>query len=156
MAWRWVRALATALALAAAPLPAQQVTELGVQAIATASDPALAVGGGYAGLRVSRRFRLSAAAGIGGSGGRTAWRGELLTHFLLTPRARSGIGAYLTGGVAAVGGPADEGYLVLALGAESRPGARSGWFVEAGVGGGARLAAGYRWRRFPGWWTLIE
>ena len=38
--------------------------------------------------------------------------------------------------------------VVLTLGLEARPAARDGWFVEAGVGGGARLAAGYRWRRF--------
>ncbi len=142
--------------LAAAPLMAQQVKEFGIQGIAAASDPALAVGGGYAALRVSRRFRLSAGAGVGASDGRTAWRGELLAHFLLAPRARGGLGGYVAGGVAAVGGPVDEGYLVLALGVESRPGMRSGWFVEAGVGGGARVAAGYRWRRFPGWWPLAQ
>jgi hypothetical protein len=66
------------------------------------------------------------------------------------------VGAYLAGGVAAVGGPADRGYLVLAAGIEDRPGARSGWFLEAGVGGGARLAAGYRWRWFPDWWPLVQ
>ena len=63
---------------------------------------------------------------------------------------------YLAGGIAGVGGPEDEGYLVLAIGIEHRPGARSGWFVEGGVGGGARVAAGYRWRRFPAWWPLAD
>ena len=57
--------------------------------------------------------------------------------------------AVRAGGVAAVGGPVDEGYLVLALGLEGRPGGPDGWFVEAGVGGGARLAAGWRWRQWP-------
>jgi hypothetical protein len=38
----------------------------------------------------------------------------------------------------------------------SRPGAAWGWFVEAGVGGGARLSAGYRWRWFPNWWYLVR
>lgn len=156
MRWRWASALAAAAPLVAAPLTAQRVTELGVQAVGTASDPALAVVAGYAALRVSRRFRLSAATGVGGSAGRTAWRGELLAHFLLAPGSRRGIGGYAAGGVAVVGGPVDEGYLVLALGIESRPGAGSGWFLEAGVGGGARLAAGYRWRRFPRWWPMGE
>ncbi|MBA3893587.1 MAG: hypothetical protein H0X69_07810, partial [Gemmatimonadales bacterium] len=66
-----------------------------------------------------------------------------------------GPGVYVAGGVGAVGGPADRGYLVLALGIENRPGGPSGWFAEAGVGGGARLAGGYRWRWFPGWWRLV-
>jgi hypothetical protein len=156
MTWRWARVLAAAAPLAAAPLPAQRIPEVGIQGIATASDPALAVAGGYAGLRVSRRFRVSAAAGLGASDGEMAWRGELLAHFLLAPRARRGVGAYAAGGVAAVGGPVDEGYLVVALGLEARPGAGSGWFVEVGVGGGARLAAGYRWRRFPPWWPVAR
>jgi hypothetical protein len=142
------------LPIAATPLPAQQVTELGIQAVGTASEPALLVGGGYAALRVSRRFRLSASAGLGGSDGRTAWRGELLAHFLLAPRERRGVGGYAAAGVAAVGGVEDEGYMVLTLGLESRPGSTSGWFVEGGVGGGVRGAAGYRWRFFPGGWPL--
>lgn len=149
MRWRWAKVLAAAAPFAAAPLPAQQITEVGVQAIGTASDPALAVAGGYAALRVSRRFRLSAGAGLGGSDGAKAWRGELLAHFLLAPRARSGVGGYGAAGLAVVGGPVDQGYLVLTLGVEARPGRRTGWFLEAGVGGGARLAAGYRWRSFP-------
>jgi hypothetical protein len=45
---------------------------------------------------------------------------------------------------------------VLAAGIEGRPGAASGWFLEAGVGGGARLSAGYRWRWFPRWWDLVR
>ena len=61
-----------------------------MQAIGTASDPALLVGAGYAALRVSRRFRVSAAAGVGGSDGQTAWRGELLAHFLLRPGNATG------------------------------------------------------------------
>lgn len=152
MASRW---LSVAAALAAAtPAGAQQVRELGIQAIGTLSDPALAVGGVYAGWRPTARARLSGSLGLGRSGGETAWRGELLGHFLLSPARRRGAGAYLAGGVAAVGGPVDRGYLVLAVGLEDRPGAGSGWFAEAGVGGGARLSAGYRWRWFPDWWPL--
>jgi hypothetical protein len=152
MALRWLSAVA-ALA-AAAPAGAQQVTELGLQATGTLSDPALAVAGVYGAWRPSSRGRISAAAGLGGSGDATAWRGELLGHFLLAPNKKRGPGVYLAGGVAVVGGPADRGYLVLAVGIEDRPGGPSGWFAEAGVGGGARLSAGYRWRWFPGWWRL--
>ena len=150
MSLRWARLLLTVLAWPRVA-PAQQVRELGVQAIGTASDPALAVAGVYAALRPSTRFRVSLGAGAGTSDEDTAWRGELLAHFLLSPRARRGVGGYAAGGVAAVGGPRDEGYLVLLLGAETRPGAASGWFAEAGVGGGVRVAVGFRqrWMRRP-------
>ncbi|HEY9504391.1 MAG TPA: hypothetical protein VIQ27_00355 [Gemmatimonadales bacterium] len=154
MALRWLSA-AAALAAAAPPTGAQQVSELGIQAIGTLSDPALAVGGLYAGWRPARRARVSASLGLGGSSGEVAWRGELLGHFLLAPTRREGVGGYLAAGVAAVGGPTDQGYLVLALGVESRPGGSSGWFAEAGVGGGARISAGWRWRWFPRWWYLV-
>ena len=144
--------LAAALGLGGAPVGAQQVTEFGVMGIATASDPTLVVAGGYGAIRTSPRTRISAGLGAGASDGRAAWRGELLAHFLLNPTRRSGVGVYGAGGLAAVGGPVDQGYLVLTLGLEARPGGRSGWFVEAGVGGGARLAAGVRWRRRPPGW----
>lgn len=153
MALRWLSAVAALCA--AAPAGAQQAKELGIQATGTLSDPALGVGGVYGAWRPSARSRISAALGVGGSDGETAWRGELLVHFLLAPARKHGPGAYLAGGVAVAGGPADRGYLVLALGVEDRPGGRSGWFAEAGVGGGARLSAGYRWRFFPDWWRLV-
>jgi len=50
--------------------------------------------------------------------------------------------------VAAVSGPIDQGFVVLTLGVESRPGAATGWFAEAGVGGGVRGAVGIRRRWF--------
>ncbi len=153
MGLRWLSA-AAALA-AATPAGAQQVKELGIHATGTLSDPALGVAGVYGAWRPSARGRVSAALGVGVSDGDAAWRGELLGHFLLAPRRRSGIGAYLAGGLAVVGGPVDRGYLVLGLGIEGRPGAASGWFAEVGVGGGARLSVGHRWRWFPDWWRLV-
>jgi len=162
MASRWARRPAAGRALAAllawalgsggAPVSAQQVTEFGLMGIATASDPTLVVAGGYGAIRTSRRTRISAGLGAGVSDGRAAWRGELLAHFLLNPTRRRGVGVYGAGGIAAVGGQVDQGYLVLTLGLETRPGGRSGWFVEAGVGGGVRVAAGVRWRRWPPGW----
>jgi hypothetical protein len=153
--WAAARALGALLAAAvgATPAAAQQVVEFGLAGIVTGSDPALAVAGGYGGIRTSRRTRLAASLGAGLSDGRAAWRGELTAHFLLNPTRRQGVGAYGAGGVAVVGGPVEQGYLVLALGLEARPGARAGWFVEAGVGGGARLALGFRWRRWPAGWV---
>jgi len=129
-----------------APLPAQYGREIGVQVMGTASDPVLAVGSLYAALRPANRTRLSASAGAGISSGEAAVRGELLGHFLLSPNKLAGTGFYVAGGVAVVAGPVDRGYLVLTLGLEDRPGSPSGWMVELGLGGGARLALGYRWR----------
>lgn len=157
MGSRWADAAGGTLLLAvfltaARPAAAQRVTELGVVAIGTAADPGLLVGGITGALRTSLRTRVAAVVGAGGSAGDLAWRGELLAHFLLAPTRRDGAGVYGAGGVAVVGGPVSQGYLVLAIGLEGRPGARAGWFVEAGVGGGARLALGYRWRRLPAAW----
>lgn len=145
---RWASLAAAALAAAPLPAGAQQMKELGLQAIGAASDPAFLGAGVYGAWRPSRRARVSAGAAVGGADGRTAWRGELLAHFLLTPSARRGVGVYGAGGVAVVGGPIDEGYVVLTLGVESRPGESSGWFAEAGFGGGARGAVGWRRRWF--------
>jgi hypothetical protein len=131
----------------ARPLAAQQPHEIGIQAIGTGSDPAAGVGALYGALRTSNRTRLSVAGGVGGSAGELAFRAELLGHFLLSPNKRKGTGPYLAAGVAAVGGPVERGYLVLTLGVEQRPGGGAGWAAEAGVGGGLRLALGYRWRR---------
>jgi hypothetical protein len=130
----------------AAPLAAQHGKELGIQAIATGSDPALGVIGVYGAIRPSTRTRVSLTAGPGVSDGDPAFRGEALGHFLLSPGQRRGAAFYLAGGVAAVAGPVDRGYLVLALGLEARPGGESGWGAELGVGGGVRLMLGYRWR----------
>jgi len=128
------------------PLAAQQGRELGLQGIGTASDPALAVVALYAGLRTSTRTRLSASAGAGASSGDLAFRGEILGHFLLSPGKRQGAAFYFAGGVAAATGPVDQGYLVLTVGVEDRPGAPTGWAAEIGVGGGLRVGLGYRWR----------
>jgi hypothetical protein len=149
MRFRWGRVLVAAVAF---PLPsvAQQIREIGIQGVGTASDPALAVAGVYGGLRTSGRTRLSASVGAGISGSELAWRGELLAHFLLSPEERRKAGAYIAGGIAAVEGAVSRGYLVLTVGIEARPRSSSGWALEAGVGGGVRIALGYRWRRFPG------
>ncbi len=145
---RWARLAAAAVLAAPVPATAQQVKELGVQAIGAASDPGFFGAGVYGAWRPSRRARVSLGAALGGAGGQTAWRGELLGHFLLAPRGRSGVGVYGAGGVAAVSGPIDQGFVVLTLGVEASPGAPLGWFAEAGFGGGVRAAVGIRRRWF--------
>jgi hypothetical protein len=108
------------------------------------------VAGGFGALQTTGRTRLSLGFGAGVSDGELAVRGELLGHFLLSPEEHRKAGFYVAGGVAGVEGPVGRGYLVLTLGLEQAPGRRSGWAVELGAGGGVRVAAGYRWRRFPG------
>jgi hypothetical protein len=149
MRCRWGERTALVLALLSPAPVLAQAHELGLGAISTFSDPALAVGGVYAALRTSSRTRVSGSLSVGGSSGEFAWRGELLGHFLFSPAERRKAGVYFAGGLALVEGPVQRGYLVLTLGLEARPGASSGWAVEAGVGGGVRLGVGYRWRWFP-------
>jgi hypothetical protein len=147
---RWRELLGLGVALAwIEPIAAQEIREVGLMAVATASDPFLAVAGPYGAFRTSGRTRLSASLGAGISDGELAWRGELLGHFLLSPEERRRPGFYFAGGVAAVEGPVSRGYLVLTLGLEERPRGGSGWAVEAGFGGGLRVGLSYRWRYFP-------
>ncbi|HSE67529.1 MAG TPA: hypothetical protein VLB12_11110 [Gemmatimonadales bacterium] len=134
------------------PLAAQHPVEYGVHGVATFATPDLVVGGGYAAVRPAERARLAVTLAAGTADGDMAFRGELLAHFLLSPQAKHGVGFYALGGaaVADLQSTGDtEGYMVLGLGVESRPGARSGWALEAGIGGGLRIAVGYRWRRLP-------
>ncbi len=147
--WRSLLVLAAG---AVAPAAAQQVREVGIQALFTASDPGLGVAGMYAAIRPSTRARIAATLGAGVSDGKAAGHGELLAHFLLNPTSRGHAGAYVGGGIAGVVGAVDRGYAVLILGIEERPGARRGWAFEAGVGGGVRIALGYRWRHLPQSW----
>jgi len=150
MRCRWYELLVWGILLGPVQPLRAQGRELGIQAVGTASDPALAVAGVYGALRISGRTRLSAGLGAGTSDGSAAGRGELLAHFLLSPEELRRPGFYLAGGIAGVAGTVDRGFLVLTAGLEARPRSRSGWAVELGVGGGARLALGYRWRWFPG------
>jgi hypothetical protein len=144
----WASLLASGMAVHPGPAAAQRAAEIGLHALLTTSSPVLWAGGVYGAFRPSARFRIAATVAAGEAGGEMAARGELLGHFLLNPTNRGGTGAYAGGGVAGTAGPDDRGYLVLLLGIEAGPGARAGWALEAGVGGGLRLAAGYRWRGF--------
>ncbi len=138
------------LFLGAVPLAAQRAWEFGAGGLVLLADPASAGAGVYGAVRLEGRLRLAALAVAGAENGAARARGEVLAHFLLAPAARRGAGAYGIGGVAFASGSRDRGYLVLGLGLEAAPATRSGWAVEAGVGGGVRIAAGYRWRWFRG------
>jgi len=121
--------------------------EFGIQGLALLQRAewwGAAMSGAY---RPGGKARLSVTLGAGRTAGDWSGRGELLAHLLLAPARRTGAGLYGFGGIAGTTGPRDQGYLVLGLGLESAPARGSGWMVEAGVGGGLRLAAGWRWRR---------
>jgi len=80
--------------------------------------------------------------------GRAAMRAEVTAQFLVNPAARRGMTAYGALGIAVVGA-ADArggGYITMFFGVEQAAARRGGWFVEAGLGGGVRIAAGARWR----------
>ena len=146
--WGRLAALAIALLLLPGEMVAQRARELGINAVFTAQDEALFAGGVYGAIRTTRRTRLALTAAAGSAGGEFVARGELLGHFLLSPGSRA-IGVYGGGGVAGIVGAGEEGFLVLLLGIEHAPGGGAGWYLEGGLGGGARIAAGSRWRSFP-------
>ncbi len=120
--------------------------EFGVQGMTVFEDPVWAGGGLYGAWRPGGKIRLAATLGLGSLDGTMAGRGELLAHFLLSPGRLRGVTVYGLGGIAGLVGRRDQGYLVLGLGLEHAPGAKSGWVLEAGVGGGARILAGWRRR----------
>lgn len=120
--------------------------ETGVVLVAVGTTPAQWTAGVERWWRTAPRTRLGGVVAGGLAGERAAARGELAAHFLLNPHAAEGVGWYAGGGVAGTLGAAEGVWLVAVLGVEARPGGRRGWFVEGGVGGGVRVAAGWRWR----------
>jgi hypothetical protein len=125
--------------------------EAGLQGITTLAEPRLAGGGLTGAWRPGGRMRLVVGALPGVTGRRFAFRGELGAHFLLNPTLVRGLGFYGMGGIAGVAARRSAGYLMLGVGAETSPAGRSGWMVELGVGGGGRIAVGWRRR----WLSLI-
>ena len=130
-------------------LAAQHPREFGVEGIALLRDSSLVGGAVYGGLRVSHRMRLSLTGALAGGEGGLGARGELAGHFLLSPELQRGVGLYGGGGLALEQQDKTRGYLELIIGAETSPGAATGWMLEAGFGGGVRLALGWRARWFP-------
>jgi hypothetical protein len=140
--------VALVIMLAASPGWAQEPRgiEAGLEVVATLADPAFAGGGLSLGVRPGGRARVLVVLTPGVQQGRFAGHGELLGQLMLTPAKRDGVGFYGIAGVAGQVGPRDSGLLVLGLGLEGAPATGSGWHFEAGVGGGVRIAAGWRWR----------
>ena len=129
-------------------LSAQTIrSELGVQAYALLGDADRGGAGLYVARRAGPRGRISLFAGAAGDDGGASGRGEALVHLLVSPGRRRGAAPYLAGGLGVDVADRTEARLVALVGLEGSPGGRQGWVLEGGVGGGWRLAAGWRWRR---------
>jgi hypothetical protein len=130
---------------------AQITRDWQVHGIATVFADRFVGGGiGYA-VRPPGRVRFALVGSLGDLEGVAAGRAEALISFHLNAGRARGFTPYGAAGIAAViTRPATRGYLELVLGMEQRPGRRSGFFAEAGVGGGLRIAAGYRFRSGSG------
>jgi hypothetical protein len=143
--WRGALVVA-ALAVSRGELTAQVKREAQVAVVVTTAAPRTVAAGPGMAVRIGRRDRLVGWAGLGTADGGFAARGEALYHFLLSPEATKA-GFYLGGGLAGAYAEEWRGRLVGVAGVEGSPGGRQGWFVEAGFGGGVRVAVGFRWRR---------
>jgi hypothetical protein len=151
------RALATAAAaagLVGAPFVAgaQQrphtVPELRLDATSSHIPRLELSGGAIVPLGTYVRLALTAGGGVAREDGltRKVGRGDAIMRFELDPLKQHSRGLYLGGGLSLLGrdGPHVRGYLALVGGVEFKP--RAGWVptIEAGLGGGARIAVSVR------------
>ncbi|HKR55115.1 MAG TPA: hypothetical protein VJS20_02360 [Gemmatimonadales bacterium] len=106
------------------------------------------------GLRPAGQVRFTVTVGAGVRDGRPAGRVGGEAQFLVLPAAKSGVSPYVGMGVTCLMADSRHsfGALTLTVGVEAAEGNRFGWYAEGGASGGARLAVGVRWRRFPAWW----
>lgn len=143
-----VLALATA-ALLPAVVVAQRATEWQVYGVGTVTGATFRGGGVGIGMRSGGRLRVAAAVAAGATSGEAAGRGEVLVSYHANPIKRRGVAPYVAGGLAVTAtGQAATEFIVITIGLEARPGRRSGWFIEGGLSGGVRIAAGWRIRVF--------
>ena len=105
--------------------------------------------------RPSGDSRVALALAGGTLDGRAAAHAQLTLQLLVNPAARNGPGLYagLGGAVTARRHAPGQGFLAVLLGCEVAPGRRHGLYLELGFAGGVRVAAGWRWRWFPPWWS---
>lgn len=121
--------------------------EVGVSIVGALGDDQSVVAGLHLGFRPATRTRWAFFAGAGSVGDEAGGRFETTLQFLTAPARKTGVGLYAGGGIGAVVAERTEARIIALVGLEGRPGGRSGWALEGGVGGGWRLAAGWRWRR---------
>jgi hypothetical protein len=94
--------------------------------------------------------REAVTVALGDAAGAPGVRVSAAVQFVLKPTARSGTSPYAGVGLAFAGAQRAHGagYLAVMLGLEAAPGRAHGWYVELGLEGGVRMAAGVRWRHF--------
>jgi hypothetical protein len=150
--------LLAAAAPTAAPAQRLTATELGIGAVAVAARRTFVGGELGLGLRPGGQSRFALSVAAGSEAERTALRAQATLQFLITPAARRGVGPYAGLGAAfsARQGSPGQGFVAVLIGIEGTPGRRTGWqnwYIECGVGGGVRAAAGWRLRSLPAWWS---
>ncbi|MGD8727746.1 MAG: hypothetical protein PVH40_08880 [Gemmatimonadales bacterium] len=156
--WTSPLALVAVLLMVSSTLEAQAARELQLHGLGAFATTRFVGGGLGFGLRSQGRTRFGVSVTAGDLSrepegeARThtfGGRAELLASYHVNPYKRSGVAPYAGGGVA-LAATSDEvfEYVLLVIGLETAPGGRRGWFAEVGIGGGVRVAAGYRirWR----------
>jgi hypothetical protein len=139
------------VAFSSDPASAQLTRDWQLHGIATVLADRFVGGGLGFGVRPPGRLRFAGTASAGDLKGTLAGRAEAFLAFHLNPGREKGFTPYTAAGVAAsITRAATRGYVEVLIGLEQRPGRRSGLFVEAGVGGGLRLSAGFRMRSGSG------
>ncbi|MBI3983048.1 MAG: hypothetical protein HY337_09060 [Gemmatimonadetes bacterium] len=136
------------------PLEAQGRSDWRVLAAGVVA-PEMFAGVGAGGVGWGRfRGGVGANGVIGLRDGAPAVRAELWAGYHLDPARGRGPALYGGAGAALVANGASggvsrdvAGFLTVFVGLDSRPAARHGWFLEAGVGGGGRVVVGYRFSR---------
>lgn len=124
---------------------AQQGPALQAHSVVVSGRPWFAGAGLGASLGLTLRTAVGLTASFGVEERRAAARAEVLASFYLSAPGAVRVNPYLAGGAALTwSGVADRQYMVLAVGVERRLGGRVRGFLEAGVGGGWRAAAGLR------------
>jgi hypothetical protein len=105
--------------------------------------------------RANGDSRVALALAGGTLDSRPAARAQLTLQLLVNSAARTGPGFYVGvgGAVTARRHAPSHGFLAVLLGCEVAPGRRRGPFLELGFAGGVRVAAGWRFRSFPPWWS---
>jgi opacity protein-like surface antigen len=144
--WRLLAAVVAASALAA-PASAQKKDEFGFQVTSLLAREHPYYGAGFsAAHRMGGRARIALGVLYGISDAEPTARANLTGHLMASPTRPRGVGFYGFGGVGFEAGWRDQGYLVLGLGLETNPGGGGGVHIEAGIGGGFLLSAGWRAR----------
>ncbi len=143
--------VALATGVLCAPAHAQRAWEWQALGLATIADRDFYGGGLGLGHRTDGRMRFQVLANVGTSDSAFAVRPEAMISFHLNPYKRRGVSPYAAGGIALLFTESDNAqYIVAVLGLEGSPGAKWGWFLEAGVGGGVRIAGGIQLRKRSG------